>query len=157
MKTTMWTVLTKWISRCSFPLFLLTAHTNGTQRTCSQPFAKRIVAGALVVVASAASSASISDGIAAFNSGKGDVALKTLRPLADGGDAVAQCYVARILNGVAGGVRRDLPEAKLYAERAWTNLRSAAAGGNAAAQACLGDLISTSAFGPFQIIRERPD
>ena len=95
----------------------------------------KLVISASVYIASSPSFASSIEGIAAFNGGKFDAALKALRPLADGDDPVAQCYVARIFNAATGGVRRDTILTKQYSERALRGLTTKAAEGSATAQA----------------------
>ena len=103
----------------------------------------RIFAVACLTGASAVACASVEDGIAAFNSGKFDAAVKTLRPIADAGDPLAQCYIARLFNAASGGVRRDVALTKQYADRALLGLSAKAAGGVASAQACLSVLRSS--------------
>ena len=78
------------------------------------------------------------EGIGKFNAGRFDSALQMLRPLADAGDPVAQCFVARIYNAATGGVRRDLALAKQYALRSLPALKARANAGAAPAQECLG-------------------
>ena len=91
-----------------------------------------------VALTATVASATTVDGIAKYNAGRFDDALKTLGPLANAGDPVAQCFVARIYNAATGGVRRDLALAKQYAERSLLALHAKSNEGVANAQECLG-------------------
>ena len=101
---------------------------------------------ACLALVSTISVANVEDDIAAFNGGKFSAALKTLRPIADAGDPIAQCYVARLFNAATGGVRRDVALTKQYAERALRGLTTRADQGVASAQACLSVLRSSSNY-----------
>ena len=126
-------------------------HINAKSRTRRRQFSVpatriAIVACACAALFSTVAFASVQDGVAAFNGGKFDAALKTLRPVADAGDPVAKCYVARIFNAATAGVRRDVALTKQYAERALRGLTTKAAEGVASAQACLSVLRSSSNY-----------
>ena len=130
---------------CNMNVVLVEPRCAKTETSALLTLATVMICASLSIVSSHSFASSV-EGIAAFNGGRFDTALKTLRPLADADDSVAKCYVARIFNAASGGVRRDSALTKQYAESALRGLNTKASEGDAAAQACLSVLRSSTAY-----------